>query len=403
MSIDFDPHRAATVRDPYAAYHDLRAEEPVHWCAPLGGWVLTRYDDVRDGQRDLRFSADRATPFADHMEASNRPEAARMGRVLSQWIIFRDPPRQTEIRRLMVETFTPRAVRGLRRRIESIVDSMLGALEGRDDCELIGDFAFPLPATVIAHILGVPDDDVAQFRVWSEDLANVLGSAHQVADRFERGAAALFSLCEFLGAIVEARRRRGAEGALIDKLVPSLAPGGALDEDELIANCVLLLFAGYETTTHLIANGTWLLLERPDDIAALRADPALMAGAVEEILRVESPVRYVSRVAAEDFTLRGKSIAKGDRIFLMLAAANRDPEVFADPDRFDIRRTPNRQLAFGYGMHFCVGAQLARVEGEIALNALLRRFPDLAPRQSQADWLPAQVLRAQKALPLRLR
>ena len=403
MTFSFDRTDPEIARNPYPAYARLRAEDPVHWSPALGGWMLTRFDDVMAAQRDRRFSADRATPFAARMDATSRPDVARMGRVLARWMVFSDPPRHPVLRRLAVEAFTPTAVASLRPRLEALVDELLDSIAGRGGgCDLIRDFAWPLPATVIAHLLGVPDRDIDRFRAWSDDIAGVVGGARNDPDRLERGAASLAALDAYLEETVARRRREGANGALIDALIAARDANDALSEEELVANCGLLLFAGHETTTNLIGNGVRLLLERPERFAALRADPTLAAGAVEEILRYEGAAHAISRVAAEDIALRGKTIARGERVFLMLGAANRDPLAFDDPEVFDIARRPGRHLAFGYGPHFCVGAPLARLEGEIALARLVARFPDMALAEAEAAWAPYFVLRGLSRLPLAL-
>ena len=403
MTHEFDPDHPDVMADPHAIYHRLRAEDPVHWNAALNGWMLTRYDDVRMAQRDPRFSAERAIPFADQMDSRNRPKVADMGRLLAKWVVFNDPPRHTVLRRLMLEAFTPRAIDGLVPEITTIVDGLLAKLAGRDEIDLIGDFAYPLPATVIAHILGVPGKDIDRFRDWSDALALVVGSVRSAPDRFERGAEALVELTDYFRDAVTERRARGAKGALIDSLIEAHDADGSLSIEELVGNCVILLFAGHETTTNLIGNGILVLLDNPDQLAALRADPSLIEPAVEEILRYEPSVHSILRLAAEDMTLRGKRIRAGDRIQLMLGAANRDPEVFDDPDRFRIDRAPNRHLGFGYGLHFCVGAELARVEGRIALAHILKTMPHLALTGETLDREMSLVLRGVNKLPLSVR
>lgn len=400
MQIEFDPTRPGVMADPYPIYRRLRAEDPVHWCEALNGWVLTRYDDVRMAQRDARFSADRARPFADQRAREDQPDVARMGELLAKWVVFNDPPRHTVLRRLMLDAFTPRAIEALRGRITEIVDELLDDAVQRPRMDLIGDFAYPLPATVIAHILGVPDKDIDRFRAWSNDVATVVGVSYDVPDRYQRGARALSELTQYFHEVVAERRQRGDKGALIDALINAHDEDGSLSSEELVGNCVVLLFAGHETTTNLIGNGMVLLLERPDQLAKLRANPELMPSAVEEILRYESPAHAVMRIAAEDFSLRGKEIRKGEKIFLMLAAANRDPEQFDEPERFDITRDPNRHLSFGYGLHFCIGAQLARVEGGVAMRRLLERFPSIALDTDELEWDLSLVLRGVHALPL---
>ncbi len=399
-AMDYDPYRPEIIADPYPAYRQLRAEDPVHWSDKLGGWVLTRYDDVKEALHGQRFSADRATPFADHMAAKDEPEIARVGRMLGRWVVFNDPPRHTVLRRLLFEAFSPKMIDGLRGQIAETVDALLDDLTGRDRIDLVGDFAFPLPAIVIAHVLGVPERDLDQFRAWSSDLATLVGNARATPDRYRRGGRALLALTEYFEGVVAERRRQGSEAALVDRLIAARDTDDALNEDELVANCILILFAGHETTTNLIANGMALLLQRPGQMAALRAEPALTAKAIEEMLRFETPAHSVVRIAAEDQTLHGKDIRRGDRVFVMIGAANHDPAMFEQPEHFDIMRKPGRHIAFGYGPHFCIGAHLARVEGRVAFEALLRRLPEMSFAEETLDWIDTLVLRGLRSLPL---
>jgi cytochrome P450 len=258
--------------------------------------------------------------------------------------------------------------------------------------------------------LGVPAQDIERFRHWSEDLATVIGSARLTEDRYGRGARALFDLTAYFEDIVAARRRRGLDDALIDSLIrahdeaAAESDGGetaSLSEAELVANAILILFAGHETTTNLIGNGIIALAANPDQERKLRAEPSLIRQAVEEMLRYDSPAQAMVRIAADDVELHDRKIAKGDRLFLMLNAANRDPLVYEDPERFDIGRADNRHIAFGHGIHFCVGAELARTEGEIAIPALLARFPRLRLAGADPEWDDSLVLRGVKSLPVR--
>lgn len=400
MAAVFNPRDPAVIADPYPAFAELRRADPVHWCEALSGWMLTRYDHVKAAQTDKHLSADRVTPFAEHMAAQGRHREATLGRLLADWAVFADPPKHTMLRRLMVDAFTPRAIEALRPNIREIIATLLARVSGHDRFDLIGEFAYPLPASVIAHILGVPPKDIEQFRGWSDDLATVVGSARLTEGRYERGYRALCELTAYFQRITRERRGSGAEGALIDHLIAARDADGQLSEAELIANCVLLMFAGHETTTNLIGNGMIALLQNPDQLDRLRADSGLIPSAIEEMLRYESPAQTGTRIALEDLDIGGQKITKGERVFLFLNAANRDPEVFEDPDKFDIARSPNRHISFGYGIHFCIGAQLARVEGQMAVAALIDRFPDLALADPVLDWDDSLVLRGVRTLPV---
>jgi len=403
MKNTFDAFASEIIANPYPALARLRAADPVSWNEPLKGWLLTTYDDVKAAQKDSRFSAERVKPFTMHMAATKRPELERMGTLLNHWLLFRDPPAHTPLRRLLIDAFTPRAINALRPRIGEIVEELLDPLSDRNQFDMISDFAFPMPATVIAHILGVPSSDVPKFRTWSNDLATVIGNSRQVPDRFERGARALFTLTDYFRTTVSHRRNARTKGVLVDDLIAAQESGGPMSEEELVASCILILFAGHETTMNLIGNATLLLVKNPDQWALLRNDPNLISSMVEEVLRYECAAFVIVRVANEDIEIGGKRISKGDRVFLMLGAANRDPIHFDDPERFDILRKPNRHLSFGFGIHFCIGAQLARVEAEVAFKHLLPLMKDFEPVSDDFDWDDNFVLRGVKSLLLQRR
>ena len=394
----FDPFSSKEIIDPYPTLAALRAESPVSWNAQLGGWLLTAYEDVKLAQRDQRFSAERVRPFTDHMAATERPEFETMGRLLNDWLLFRDPPAHTPLRRLLVDTFTPRAIEGLRPQITKIADELLASAASDEDVDLISEFAFPMPATVIAHILGVPPEDLGKFRAWSNDLATVIGNSRKVENRFDIGTRALLNLTEYFRETVSIRRDSGFAGRLIDELIESQNADGIMTKDELIGTCILILFAGHETTMHLIGNGVALLLKNPAEHEKIQANPALIPTMVEEVLRYESSVFAIVRVAKEPIELGGKKIAKGDRVFLMLSSANHDPKHFSSPEQFDVTRSPNRHLSFGYGIHFCIGAQLARVEAEIAFSRLLPLLKVSRLVSDKLDWDDNFVLRGVKTL-----
>ncbi|MEE2694568.1 MAG: cytochrome P450 [Pseudomonadota bacterium] len=398
MAVSFNPFASKEIINPYPTLALLRAETPVSWNEQLGGWLLTAYEDVKLAQKDNRLSAERVQPFSDHMAATGRPMLESMGKLLNDWLLFRDPPAHTPLRRLLVDTFTPNAIENLRPQILKIANELLVSEWGKREVDLMTNFAFPMPALVIAYILGVPDKDLEKFRAWSNDLATVIGNSRKVEGRFDIGARALTNLTEYFRRTVELRRSREFQGRLIDKLISAQDAHGVMTKDELIGTCILILFAGHETTMHLIGNGVALLLQNPLEHEKIRKDPGLIPSMVEEVLRYESSVFAIGRVAREDLRLRGKKISKGDRVFLMISAANRDPSHFPNSETFDVTRSPNRHLSFGYGIHFCIGAQLARVEAEVAFRRLLPLLEVSELVDQELDWDDNFILRGVKTL-----
>jgi len=386
----------AVLSDPYPLFHRLRTEDPVHWEADLEFWALTRYADALYALRE-----DSLLSSAIH----DSPRPGGVGLSSARWFVFLDPPRHTRLRALVHSAFTPQVVEGLRARIQAIVDELLDRAAEAGRLDLIADLGFPLPAIVIAELLGVPAEDRAQFRAWSADLAAAGGLVRMAADGAERlsraraGGAALNA--SFRDIIRE--RRRAPRDDLVSRLTGVQSAEGTLSEEELVDTCALLLFAGHETTTNLIGNGMLALLRHPDELSRLRADPSLIGSAVEELLRYDSPVQMRVRVARETVEIGGRRIAKGQRVLILVGAANRDPARFPDPDRLDIARPDNRHLAFGHGIHFCTGAPLARLEGAIAIRRLLRRFPRLELTTDQLAWRETLTLRALNALPVSAR
>jgi cytochrome P450 len=390
----FNPMDPEFVADPYPMYHRLRAEDPVHH-SPLGFWVLTRYPDVMAMLRDPRLIKEPIAAFV----------AARFGMAvppgLGLSMLDRDPPDHTRLRGLVSKAFTPRALERLRPEIQQIVDGLLDEVEARGSMDLVEEFAYPLPVRVICEMLGVSVKDHERFKAWGLDIARGLDAImlppdSEVGQRSVSGRRALADY--FRGLIAE--RRAAPRDDMLSALIAAEEAGDKLNEEELLATCILLLVAGHETTVNLIGNGTLALLRHPDQLRKLRENPGLIGTAVEELLRFDGPVQRTARIPSEDITIGGQTIGKGEMVMPFLGAADRDPTQFPDPDRLDITRADNRHIAFGMGIHFCLGAPLARLEGQIAINTLLARLPRLALATDRPQFRQSLTLRGLQALPL---
>ncbi len=378
--------------DPYRHYRRMRTHDPVHFIEDPGLWALTRYADVLAALRDERLSAERFQLTFPEMQASALISSfARM-------MLLRDPPDHTRLRLLVSKAFTPRVVERLQPRVQSIVDGLIDAVERRGETDLMQSIAGPLPVMVIAELLGLPWSDREQLKRWSDALV-VLADGSLAPAGFPQAEQSAAEFKAYLGAILAERRAHPCDD-LISGLLAAHEHDDRLTEDELFATCVLLLIAGHETTTNLIGNGMLALLRHPDQLARLRGDPSLIRSAIEELLRYESPVQLTSRVAKVDLEIDGQLVRAGQEVCLVLAAANRDPEQFADPDRLDLARVDNHHLAFGFGLHFCLGAPLARLEGQIAVASLLRRLPELRLANEGVEWREGIMMRALTALPI---
>jgi cytochrome P450 len=396
-AVEFDPLDPGFLADPYPAYHRLRAADPVHR-HPLGFYVLTRYDHVAGFLRDPRFGK---AGYQAIFEA--RFGGGADGTWVGTSMLFRDPPDHTRLRALVSQAFTPRVVETLRPRVQDIVDRLLARAAGTGTMDLIADLAYPLPVTVISELLGVPPGDSELVKEWSFDLARALDAiALPVGpDVIARGRRATAALVEYFRALAHERRRRPADD-LLTGLVEAEEAGDRLSERELLATCVLLYVAGHETTVNLIGNGTLALLRHPAEWRRLAADPGLLPGAVEELLRYDGPVQRTGRTASADVEIGGVTVPAGTLVLAFLGAANRDPAQFPEPDRLDVGRVEPRHLAFGLGIHYCLGAPLARLEAQVALGSLLRRHPTLSLATDRVAWRPSSTLRGLEALPVRL-
>ena len=398
MTSQFNPFDPEVRANPYPWYHQLRAEDPVHPSdfAPDGVWVLMRYADSLFALRDQRFSANRREARINQDFYDPEVDVGPLGR--AQTMLTADPPDHTRLRTLVSKAFTPGAVEAMRPHIQEIVNDLLDKVQDNGRMDVISDLAYPLPVIVIAEMLGVPPQDRGRFKKWSNAIAVTLDPI-VAPEALERAQQSAQELAEYFRGVVE-ERRRNPKHDLISALLAAEEQGDRLSEDDLYATCMLLLIAGNETTTNLIGNGMLALLRHPDQLQKLRDDPSLIESAVEELLRYDSPVQATGRVALEDMEIGGKKIAKGDMLVTHLGAANRDPERFPDPDRLDITRNDNRHLAFGYGLHFCLGAPLARIEGQISLSTILRRFPGLRLETEAPERRETITLRGLKSLPV---
>ncbi|MEX2239365.1 MAG: cytochrome P450 [Burkholderiales bacterium] len=403
MAIDFRPDARDFLRDPFPLFRSLRAADPVHWSPRLKAWVLTRYDDCRAVLLDREMSSDRLRPYFATLPG---PEAERIRdiiRYLTHWMVFRDPPEHTRLRKLASKVFHVQSMHAMRPQVEALAAWLLGRIGERDDIDFIADFAGPLPGLVIMAMLGVPRENLPLIKRLSDDMALFIGSSRMAAEKYDLAQAATQEMADFFRALI-GKRRAAPQGDLLTRLAHLEEDGERLSEDELVATCILLLFAGHETTTNHIANAMLALLRFPGELAALRADPALASRAVEELLRYDGPSGAQVRVVKVEQALRGRMLKPGERIFLMLNAANRDPEAYDDPDRLDLRRKEVPHLSFGFGLHICLGFPLARMEGQVALPAVLKHWKriELAQPEERIEWLNSMVFRGMTALPLRV-
>lgn len=401
MPPDRDLKSLANARDPYPLFDWLRDHEPVHWSASLGAWVVTRYADVLEIWKQPRlFSSDRFGRVRAG-EASARPEVRAVAEVLGDWLVFRDPPDHTRLRALLQKSFTPRHLEKNRLAIQSAIDGLIDARIADGEMDFVEDFAFPLPALVIALLLGAPAEDIEDIKRWSDQLAAYLGGAVDGEDNFTRARAGVEGLVGYFSELLRERRKRPSDD-LISLMLRAEHEGQTLSGEEVVSNCVLLLFAGHETTTNLLANGLFHLLRHPDELARLAAEPALVTSAVEEMLRYESPAPATLKVASRDLEFRGASIRAGQMVLPFLSAANRDPRQFPDPDRFDIHRSHDRTVHFGQGHHLCLGKSLARQECRVAFEEILARFPDYEVDEDNLEWAHNNNVRGYSKVPMRL-
>ncbi|HLW68051.1 MAG TPA: cytochrome P450 [Gemmataceae bacterium] len=385
---------------PYDYYAKLRAESPiVRTTLPTGepGWLISRYDDAVAVLKDERFVKDRANALTP-AQLAREPWFRKLFRSLNHQMLSKDPPDHTRLRALVSQAFTPRLIEQMRDRIQALADELLEPIQARGRLDLIHDFALPLPSIVIAEMLGVPAKDRHAFHRWSTAL---LGAAQTKRHLFY-AVPNVLQFMRYLRKLI-AKRRAEPRNDLVSAMIQAEEAGDRLNPEELRAMTMLLLVAGHETTVNLIGNGMLALMQHPDQMEKLRRDPGLIRLAVEELLRFTCPVDFATdRLARQDVSMGGLTIPRGELVFVILTSANRDERQFPNPDKLDITREPNRHLAFGLGPHFCLGAPLARLEGQLAINTLLRRLPNLRlpVKPSELRWRRGLLLRGLQALPV---
>ncbi len=402
MNLDYKPDDPAYLANPFPLFRRMQDEDPCHWSPRLKAWVLTRYEDVRRACLDREMSSDRLRPFFAALPPAEALRIAELMRYLTLWMVFRDAPEHTRLRRLTSKVFHVKSMYAMRPRIEALMQWLFESIGGRGEFDFIGDFAGPLPALVIMDMLGVPREELAKVKRLSDDMALFIGSSRMSPGKYDIAEAATREMAEFFRGMIAARRATPGVD-LLSELVHLEDAGDRLSEDELVATCILLLFAGHETTTNHIANGLLGLLRFPSEMSKLRADPGLAAAAVEELLRYDGPNGAQVRIVQQAHELHGKQLKPGERVFILLNAANRDPRVYHDPDRVELARNGPPHLAFGFGLHICLGFPLARLEGQIALPAVLARWPGIELAGGRLEWLNSMVFRGMTAMPLRVR
>jgi cytochrome P450 len=382
--------------DPYPLYRRLREWDPVAWDPFLHAWVVTNYAGVLTVLH--KFSANR-TPTPEQLAAMGLESLQPVAEVMVRQMLFMDAPAHTRLRGLCSSAFTSRRVDHLRLHIQEIADDLIDRVLPQGRMDVIADFAAPLPAIVTAELLGVPTSDHQQLKSWSADFAEMLGNFQHNPDRVSSVLRSVNEMTRYFRDAIREQERHPRNG-LVQLLVNASEGGSRLTEDEVIANIIVTMVGGQETTTNLIGNGLLTLIRNPAGLAQLRDDLSIIEPAVEELLRYESPSQHTARLAPEDLMLGDKQIKKRDAVMAVMAAANRDPARFPDPDRLDLTRKDNRHVAFGWAAHFCFGAPLARIEGQVAFSSLLRRLPNLALEQGPLLWRQNLGLRGLIALPV---
>lgn len=393
--------RPDLISDPYAVYDRWRRDSPIYWNAHLDSWLVLSHEDVHRSLGDHGLiSSDRTVAFTAHLSDADHERFRLWIDMRKRMLLYNDPPRHTALRRPVHRGMTARLVASIRPKIQRIADELIDEFAADGEFDGIAQLGSRIPVIVNSELIGVPPADRDRVKGWTADFIEAInaGGANIGTTALERGQNAVAAMREYFPVLARAKREEPADDLLSALVRRDEALG---DPDDLAATCIVVMFAGLETALNLIGNGLLALLKHPDQLALLRRDPSLLGSAVEEVLRYDGPLHLVGRMAADDFTLAGKHVTKGDKVLLMLGAANRDAAAFPDPHRLDIRRDARRHVAFGYGVHYCPGAELSRAIGTITFATVLRRLPDLSLADGPLEWQPNLSFRGLRTLPLR--
>jgi len=403
MAAKFDLKTPEAIRDPAPIFATMLQEQPVHYSPSLKGWVVAGYDDVKLALSDPRFSVEKMSPFAEHMAGGvDARKIQELTRILGGWMVFKDPPAHSRLRQVLQQPFKPREMEKLRPAIIKIAEQVaaeMAPMAGGKAVDFIAAFANPLPARVIATLIGVDISMVPQLTAWSSHIAKFIFSARATPDKYDRAYTALMEIEVFYRQVI-ADHRAAPNDDMLSQMIAFDSAGDPLTDDEIVSMLVLFLFAGHETTANLIANGMLALLQNPGQMARLRDDFSLLPSAVEEFLRFQGPVQTVVRIAKEDIGLAGVTIRAGERVFALVGASHRDQSMFENAHDVDITRQYNPHVAFGFGIHMCIGAPLARIEGQEAFRILLTHFDDFRLATTELSWRDDFVTRGLETLPL---
>ena len=400
--MNYDPSDPNTVANPYPYFSALRKEDPIHWHVKLKSWIITRYDDVRSILSSDNITVDRLNNFYSKLPSDEAQLLKEIVKYLNLWAAFRNPPDHTRMRKIMMVAFTRKSITEMQPKISSITDATLSELKNVNEIDLVNHYASPIPGLTIMHLLGVPIDMLGEFKSWSDDMSKFIGGARNDKDKYEKASRGCRKMVSFFREIIEERRKNPSEGFLMD-LINASVENDKFSDDELIATCMLILFAGHETTTNLISNGILTLIKNQSELEKLLKNPDLLDLTVEEIMRFDGPTNALVRNVERDHEIHNKKLKQGDRVFAMVSSANRDENIFTEPDVFKIDRSPNRHLTFGYGPHLCIGAALAREEGRIAIINFFKHYPKAELKaENSFEWIDAMVPRGLKKLDVKL-
>lgn len=395
----YDPTDEAIRKNPFPLYEALQEHDPVHWSPAIRSWIITRYDDVRQVALSPTMSSDRLRPFYEAQRDDRREILSGVMRYLNEWLVFKAPPEHTRLRKMMNGVFSMQMVQSLAPQIRRTVDDLYGRLPRGQPFDFMQEVAVLLPAYVILDMMGVPRADFRMIKEWSDNLRLFIGTSRADEDKYRKARSGADQMSAYFRSLIAQRRGRLSDD-VISKMLQAQDDRGGLSEDELIAMCMLVLFGGHETTANLLGSAVVAMLEYPEQQQLLRDKPELIDSAVEEFLRYDGPSNSIARVVAVDHELHGKALRAGDRVFAMINAANRDPRRFERPHVLNIERSPNRHLTFGQGLHFCLGAPLARLEAKACLGALVSGFSWMRPGPGEVHWIDALVMRGPSSLPL---